>query len=301
MNIDEEALVEHQKSSTELVVYSRLAEKAVTVSWPQHNGNKIQPHGLKLYLRARGLFLECFCGFQSDRLHPKSCQIVVSSVTEDIFGFCHHDSPRCAFKINLTSVYKTCLLKSSYPHLPTLQSGGAPDMETLLVAFNLRRFPRQDIAPHFEGYLGEHTSFYPAETRQLSGTFLLRGSSSRKPKATYRRHSPYTRLQRQIPASNTRYFEIDNLYPTRQTQTAPVFGANHAIAGPSSIPMDSVSAPLHRVGDKEGKYLRKLMNGEGISAEVWDGLVETCTKCGSVFTSSALKNHNKRCLGTLVI
>jgi hypothetical protein len=55
-------------------------------------------------------------------------------------------------------------------------------METLLVAFNLRRFPRQDIAPHFEGYLGEHTSFYPAETRQLSGTFLLRGSSSRKPK-----------------------------------------------------------------------------------------------------------------------
>jgi hypothetical protein len=65
--------------------------------------------------------------------------------------------------------------------------------------------------------------------------------------------------------------------------------------------MDSVSAPLHRVGDKEGKYLRKLMNGEGISAEVWDGLVETCTKCGSVFTSSALKNHNKRCLGTLVI
>ncbi|KAJ7321398.1 hypothetical protein DFH08DRAFT_1085951 [Mycena albidolilacea] len=95
MNIDEEALVEHQKSSTELVVYSRLAEKAVTVS----------------------------------------------CVTEDILGFCHHDSPRCAFKINLTSVYKTCLLKSSYPHLPTLQSGGAPDMETLLVAFNLRRFP----------------------------------------------------------------------------------------------------------------------------------------------------------------
>ncbi|KAJ7333364.1 hypothetical protein DFH08DRAFT_939946 [Mycena albidolilacea] len=233
MNIDEEALVEHQKSSTELS------------STPD--------------LRRR------------PSLSP----------------------------VNLTSVYKTCLLKSSYPHLPTLQSGGAPDMETLLVAFNLRRFPRQDIAPHFEGYLGEHASFYPAETRQLSGTFLLRGSSSRKPKATYRRHSsPYARHQRQIPASNSRYFEIDNLYPTRQTQT---FGANHAIAGPFGIPMNSVSAPLHRVGDKEGKYLRKLMNGEGISAEVWDGLVETCTKCGSVFTSSALKNYNKRCLGTLVI
>jgi hypothetical protein len=33
MNIDEEALVKHQKSSTELFIYSRLAEKAVTVSW----------------------------------------------------------------------------------------------------------------------------------------------------------------------------------------------------------------------------------------------------------------------------
>jgi hypothetical protein len=53
-------------------------------------------------------------------------------------------------------------------------------METLLVAFNLRRFPRQDITPHFEGYLREHTSLHLAETRQLSGTFLLRGSSSRK-------------------------------------------------------------------------------------------------------------------------
>ncbi|KAJ7873626.1 hypothetical protein B0H14DRAFT_2569644 [Mycena olivaceomarginata] len=62
----------------------------------------------------------------------------------------------------------------------------------------------------------------PSYAPQLSGTFLLRGSSSRKPKATYRRHSsPYARLQRQIPASNSRYFEIDNLYPTRQTQTAP--------------------------------------------------------------------------------
>jgi hypothetical protein len=63
-----------------------------------------------------------------------------------------------------------------------------------------------------------------------------------------------------------------------------MFGANHAIAGPSSIPMDSVSAPLHRIGDEEGKYLRKLMNGEGILAEVWDGLVETSTKCGLVFS-----------------
>ncbi|KAJ7834335.1 hypothetical protein B0H14DRAFT_2590922 [Mycena olivaceomarginata] len=239
MNIDKEALVEHQKSSTELVVYSRLAEKAVTVSWPQHNGNKIQPHGLKLYLRARGLFLECFCGFQSDRLHPKSCQIVVSSVTEDILGFCHHDSPRCAFK-NSSQSHKRLQNMSFEVVIP------APSYAPQAVEWD---FP---IA------------------------WFIKSQAERC------HRSPYARLQRQIPASNSRYFEIDNLYPTRQTQTAPVFGANHAIAGPSSIPMDSVSAPFHHVGNKEGKYLRKLMNGEGISAEVWDGLVETCTKSRNI-------------------
>ncbi|KAJ7688327.1 hypothetical protein B0H14DRAFT_2653300 [Mycena olivaceomarginata] len=164
MNIDEEALVEHQKSSTELVVYSRLAEKAVTVS-----------------CRRTRTFL-------------------CSAVEWD--------------------------------------------------------FPI---------------------------VWFIKSQAERPSTATYRRHSsPYARLQRQIPASNSRYFEIDNLYPTRKTQTAPVFRANHAIAGPSSIPMDSVSAPLHHVGDKEGKYLRKLMNGEGISAEVWDGLVENCTKSHNI-------------------
>ncbi|KAJ7809871.1 hypothetical protein B0H14DRAFT_2607763 [Mycena olivaceomarginata] len=249
MNIDEEALVEHQKSSTELVVYSRLAEKAVTVSWPQHNGNKIQPHGLKLYLRARGLFLECFCGFQSDRLHPKSCQIVVSSVTEDIFGFCHHDSPRCAFK-NSSQSHERLQNMSFEVVVP------APSYAPAEVPLIWRRFwlpstyavSLVKILPLILRDILGNTSFYPAETRQLSGTFLLRGSSSRKPKDA----------------------------------NSPCVGANHAIAGPSSIPMDSVSAPLHRVGDKEGKYLRKLMNGEGISAEVWDGLVETCTKSHNI-------------------
>ncbi|KAJ7804369.1 hypothetical protein B0H14DRAFT_2612414 [Mycena olivaceomarginata] len=110
--------------------------------------------------------------------------------------------------------------------------------------------PRVSIAPHFEGYFGEHTSFYPAETRQFEWDFpiawFIKSQAERPSTATYKRHSsPYARLERQIPASNSRYFEIDNLYPTRQTQNSPVFGANHAIPGPSRILMDSVSAPLH--------------------------------------------------------
>ncbi|KAJ7353654.1 hypothetical protein DFH08DRAFT_805174 [Mycena albidolilacea] len=219
MNIDEEAIVEHQKSSTELVVYSRLAEKAVTVS----------------------------------------------CVTEDILGFCHHDSSRCALK-NSTQFhehlqnmsFEVVVPAPSYapdPELTKSESGGAPDMEMLL-----------------------------AVEWDLAITWFIKSQA-----------------ERQIPALNSRYFEIDNLYPTRQIQTASMFGANHAIAGPSSIPMDSISAPLHRIGDEEDKYLWKLRNGEGISAEVWDGLVEISTKCGSVFTSSALKMHKKCCLGALIV
>ncbi|KAF8205449.1 hypothetical protein K438DRAFT_2096818 [Mycena galopus ATCC 62051] len=189
MNIDEDTLTQHQKTSTELIVYSHLAEKVVTVSWPLHNGYKIKPQGIKNYLRAHGLFLECFCSFQSDCHHPRSCQIVVSSITGDVFGFCHYDSARCTSKINFSNIHKKCLLKASYVHLPTLQSGEVPDTKTLLVAFNLRRFHRHEIAPHFEGYLGEHSSGYPNGTRQLGGCLL-----------THRPSNDTARLMLLIPA-----------------------------------------------------------------------------------------------------
>jgi hypothetical protein len=68
--------------------------------------------------------------------------------------------------------------------------------------------------------------------------------------------------------------------------------------------MDSVSAPLcggGGSGSREDKYLRKLIDGKGISDEVWNGLVEKCSKCRSVFTASALKVHVKRCLGLITI
>ncbi|KAJ7314353.1 hypothetical protein DFH08DRAFT_1041440 [Mycena albidolilacea] len=122
--------------------------------------------------------------------------------------------------------------------------------------------------------------------------WFIKSHTKRPLTATYRHHSfPYARLQRQIPTSNSRYFEIDNLYPTRQTQTAPMFEGNHANTGPSSILMDGVSAPFHRIGDEEGKYLCKLMNREGILAEVWDGLVKTCTKLHSKFATSVASKY----------
>ncbi|KAJ6478013.1 hypothetical protein DFH09DRAFT_1341998 [Mycena vulgaris] len=217
------------------------------------------PSGLKNVLRAHGLFLECFCGFLSDRLNPKSCQIILSSATGDVLGFCHYDSPRCGFFINFTEIYNKCFLTSVYGHLPTLASGNVPDMDALCVAFTLHQLLAQGIAPHFEGYFGEHISEFPTGTRQQSGPLLKRTPSHGR--SSTRRHStPYARMQKEVPASNQRYLEIDDGYPrNRQVQTAPAF------AGPSRILMKSASAaaPFRAVDDggdddrerKETKYL----------------------------------------------
>ncbi|KAJ7328381.1 hypothetical protein DFH08DRAFT_967513 [Mycena albidolilacea] len=177
LHFDDE-LVILQRSATELVIYCRLAGIAVTISWPTHNGVKIKASGLRAWLLARGLFIECFCGFTSHRTERKPCRFVVSKVTGDVFGFCHYAQARCLFKINLTEVHDTCLLTSEYPDLPTLARREAPDMDILLVVFTLHGYPHQDLAPHFEGYAREHNSRYPAGTHQLSGPLLTRRPSN---------------------------------------------------------------------------------------------------------------------------
>ncbi|KAF8187085.1 hypothetical protein K438DRAFT_1973253 [Mycena galopus ATCC 62051] len=122
MDIHESELNQYQHSSSKLVVFSRLAERAVQVAYPTH-----------------------------------------------------FDHDWCGFKLNFMDIFRTSLLKSSYGGLPTLESGQAPaDMEILLVVFTLQGFPAQEIAPYFEGYLGEHIFNYPAGTRQLSRSLLFR-------------------------------------------------------------------------------------------------------------------------------
>ncbi|KAJ7884701.1 hypothetical protein B0H13DRAFT_1889833 [Mycena leptocephala] len=243
-------------------------------------------------------------------VHPKSCMLVESEVTGDVLAFCHYEIGRCGFKINLTDIHRKSLLTSGYRGLPTLASGNTPETDTLLVAFTLRQFPDQDLVPHFEGYLGEHISKYPSGTRQLSGPLLVRRRLNAPAMNHRRKSSPYIRYQKQIPASNPRYLEIDDI--PRQVQTAPARAPiRNAEAGPSRLPTESASqrgpAPfplrlesLEPVG-KEVKLLRKLIAGNGISEEALDGLLEKCTKCRRYFMACALKAHIKMCLGEVVL
>ncbi|KAJ7234828.1 hypothetical protein C8J57DRAFT_1531332 [Mycena rebaudengoi] len=288
--MDEHTISHHQRTSTELVVFSRLAEQVVTISWPTHKGVKILASGLKQYLRTRSLFLECFCAFGSDVNEPRSSQIVVSNVTDDVFGFCHFNPLRCEFKINFSKVYRTSLLKSSFNGRPTLASGNVPDTGSLLV----------------------HISEYLNGASQLSGPFLPHRRSNTQSSARRHHSSPYARMQKQVPLSNRQYWEIDDLYPseTRQVHTAPArIPRGDAVAGPSRLSIESASHtapfPLSLPGNiaegKEVKFLCKLIAGQGVTENIWDGLFEKCTMCKRMFTATALKEHIKYCLGEIII
>ncbi|KAK7039724.1 hypothetical protein R3P38DRAFT_490028 [Favolaschia claudopus] len=296
-------LIRVQRESTELTAYARCVEMVVTMSWPTHNGVKIRPDGIKNYLRARGLFIECACAFESDAQHPRSCQIVVSSLSGNVFAFCHFDRARCQFRLALSKIHDTSVLTSSYRGLPTIRSGAKPDIDLIATAFTLKSHPPQHLAPHIEGYFGEHVTDYPAGTHQLSGSLLPHLPSKRHIASNVQ---PRNYQRKASPPSNRRYLEIDDYYPdrTRQTVSAPAATLRSAaIAGPSRIPMDSISAPVPmRTLGRDEKYLKNLSLGQGISEEAWAGIgLEKCSKCKLLFVSSALKSHIKICLGAVII
>lgn len=79
-----------------------------------------------------------------------------------------------------------------------------------------------------------------------------------------RQSSPYARLQRDIPSSNSRYIEIDEYRaPQNRRASAPV-------AGPSRIPMELVPRPapvpllvhVDAMEGKEAKVLKKVLAGQ---------------------------------------
>ncbi|KAF7336158.1 hypothetical protein MVEN_02163200 [Mycena venus] len=191
------------------------------------------------------------------------------------------------WQVNLSEIFLSTTLQASYPHLPTTNSGELPNMERLLENFlQYHDLRASHLAPQYPGYLGEHTSTYPAGTEQLSGPFLYR-IPKRKPTGRRRHSSPYIRSQLQAPRSNTNYHEIDD-FPAHRLPAS-------AIAGPSRIPM-SISAPgLSRPRDmsptasqerRENCSLAALSEGRGISESTYAGLMEQCQICENYFLAS---------------
>ncbi|PPQ96499.1 hypothetical protein CVT26_010481 [Gymnopilus dilepis] len=162
------AIVEVQRQSQDLVVYSRLAGSIVRVAWPEKKGIPIVPKGLKRFLDGKGVFWECFCGILSPE--ARSCRIVASKDRGDVFAFCHgiDGDPKCGFFMNLTARVKTTQLYSDYGHLPSARTGRRANM-TPYIFSHKHTTSLQETAPFFQGYLGEFSYEHAGATQLNSG------------------------------------------------------------------------------------------------------------------------------------
>ncbi|KAJ7635341.1 hypothetical protein FB45DRAFT_865867 [Roridomyces roridus] len=277
-----------------ILVYCRLVERMVTLAWPlRSNGDKINPDGIATFGRRRGLMLECKCAKKTTKQDPRSCRIIESPAMKDIIGLCHYDNPRCDFYVNFTEVYNTCTLTSTYANLPTLERNtSGPDMDALEVAFALRGYADDEIAPYFPGYFGEYIrDDFPERTTQLGGSLLLRRKAKGSASTRRLQNTPYNRSQLLAPTSNNRYWEIDDFYPTHSA-SAPV-------AGPSRITLEPVPAPV--VETNEERQLRRLKAGQGVTSQSFHEIFKRCGKCRQVFMATGFAAHVSGCLGEVVI
>ncbi|KAJ7759050.1 hypothetical protein B0H16DRAFT_1456953 [Mycena metata] len=168
-----------------------------------------------------------------------------------------------SFLINLSAIYSTAVLTSPYNHLPTLNSGNIPDIDSLIVAHNLLHQPAvDDIAPYFEGYFGEHRSNYPAGAEQLSGQLLIHVPKTRKTRQPRRHSAPYALSQSRVARSNHAYLEIDNHYPWVSSQP---------VAGPSRERLDhaSISAPGPSPTETALARRRRTRSGTSVTFASW--------------------------------
>ncbi|KAG6917540.1 hypothetical protein DXG01_002176 [Tephrocybe rancida] len=162
-------LANFQAESEDLIICSTSARRVVEVSWPiSRNRARIFPGGIREFLRSRGLHWPCFCVFLADDNKSVLCRII--EVAEGQFEACCSESIsgiNCGFFINLNLKYESATRVSDYDGLPTLASMKAPCKETLLATFFLPGLKDDTFGGHFEGYFGEHCTWFPG-VEQLS-------------------------------------------------------------------------------------------------------------------------------------
>ncbi|KAF4600364.1 hypothetical protein EYR38_004989 [Pleurotus pulmonarius] len=290
-----------QRESTELVIFSSEIGRACEISFPAwRNGVRIE--GIKEYLRRRNIFWSCFCALIE--CQPVSCRIVEALSNGETYTFCHYNPSRL---VNIDKRRRTALLESTYPHIPTKDSGNPPDIDSLVVAFHLRHFADPDGPVVFEGYLGSYGA------RQLSGPELTRTPADHQPvyprrkdlgKRSIKRIGNLSLIGRLIlPPVNGREFSPDDPF---SLPSSPISGTSQPVAGPSrllnaensSLPSSSTNAVnmLHPT-TREATIIPQLLRAEGVAHYDWIGLVEECQKCHRHFVGSVLRAHIPQCTG----
>lgn len=244
----------YQRSSTELVIYSRDVKQCVEIAYPvsRTTRTRVTPSGIAQFLRRRRTFWECFCGAVEERPTPVR---FVSTANGFMKAVCCFRSNKCGFSINLNETCHTARHISTYEDWPAFQA--AANTAALVTTFELRQLNsplrHSEIAPHFTDYLGAHWSIYPPPTwtRTVSAT-PGRINNNR------RRHSA--------------------VFPTARDQLLghAYHPARHE--GPILSP-------------NEQDHLYRLAAGGGIDEFDADCLLEKCDGCRRIFIPTALRMH----------
>ncbi|KAG1786141.1 uncharacterized protein HD556DRAFT_1449998 [Suillus plorans] len=268
----------YQRSSTELVIYSRDVKQCVEIAYPvsRTTRTRVMPAGIAQFLRRRCTSWECFCGAVEERATPVCFVSTMNGFTKAV---CYFRNNKCGFSINLNETCHTAHHISTYEDWPVFQA--AANTAALVTRFELRQLNsplhHSEIAPYFVDYLGAHRSIHPSQT--------------------------WTRTVSAIPArTNNNRRRHSAVFPTARDQ---LLGHAHR---PVQHPMqhvepDALVVPPEDVPDlpmvQEGPilspnkqdHLFKLAAGGGIHEFDANCLLEKCDGCRRVFIPTALRLH----------
>ncbi|KAF5324292.1 hypothetical protein D9619_011396 [Psilocybe cf. subviscida] len=253
-----------QRERRNLVVYSRLAEAVVEVAWPlKADGTLIVATGLKDWLRARGLFIECFCPlmFEITDREPCSCRIVVS-LGGDVFAFCNKDTlvsgeGGCKMNVNLSQKLRDGVRNGArYDHFKTTKGSRIEYEPVMKHIYDVYQTSSVDTrVPLLNGYIGEHVAAYREGSQQLAGSMgtVWHAPIARKPSENYLRplyHGrPYNEVVLPKTVPKARYIEIDHEHHAPITMPTALERAQLRLGDP----VDGKSSALTRVRRKVPK------------------------------------------------
>ncbi|KAG2125772.1 uncharacterized protein EDB93DRAFT_1258005 [Suillus bovinus] len=268
----------YQRSSTELVIYSRDVKQCVEIAYPvsRTTRTRVTPAGIAQFLRRRRTSWECFCSAVEECATPVRFVSTMNGFTKAV---CYFRNNKCGFSINLNETCHTAHHISTYEDWPVFQA--AANTAALVTRFELRwlnsPLRHSEIAPYFMDYLGAHQSIHPSQT--------------------------WTRTVSAIPArTNNNRRRHSAVFPTARDQL--LGHAHHPVQHPMQhVEPDALVVPPEDVPDlpmvqegpilspNEQDHLFKLAAGGGIHEFDANCLLEKCDGCRCVFIPTALRLH----------
>ncbi|PPR04425.1 hypothetical protein CVT26_002291, partial [Gymnopilus dilepis] len=307
---------------------------------PTYRNIPIVPTGIKSFLDGKGAFWECLCAALYDDGHP--CRIVVSRKNGEVMAFCHYENTNtsCGFfcKINDSLFCKVSdeldmqsvasqnyFLNTGILHLRVSPSklflessvfieewslveyNIFADMSPYLISFQ-RYDSTREVAPYFEGYLGEFSHDHGGVKQLNNGRSHQEISSghpeicfNRPENARIARKSAYKRSFSEILDKED---EAKTIIPTkRRIVPDPIYRPSVLSLSlcSESRSIEDSSADVGALGYRGAllespneEHLARLAK-EGLSKVEFLRWIKTCSQCGRYFFAATLREHIPQC------